>query len=87
MLVNLCVTLYKQRPCYYSHLLSTGPLLQERQSSKCPQAQPGIIHQESGRGCLSAAGQFHLSSLEALGLGSTHLSDLLLLRDNPGLTE
>ncbi|CAG08738.1 unnamed protein product, partial [Tetraodon nigroviridis] len=54
-----------------------GLLLQERRSNKCPQAQLGIIHQESGRGRLSAAGQFHLNSLEALGLASTHLSDLL----------
>lgn len=72
---------------YSSHLLATGPFLQESRSSKRPQAQPGIIHQESGRGRLCAAGQVHLNSLGGLGPGSTHLSELLLLRDNPGLTE
>lgn len=55
------------------HLVSTSPRLQERQSNKCPQAQPGIIHQESGRGRLSAAGQFHGNGLEAVGLASTRL--------------
>lgn len=71
--------------CLRSHLVCTG--LQERQSDKCSQAQPGKIHQESGRGCLSAAGPFHLNSLEGLGLASAQLSELLSLRDNPGLTK
>lgn len=65
-------------------LLSSGSILQ---SYKHPQAQPGIIHQESGRGRLSAAGQVDLNSQEGLGRCYTHLADLLSLRDNPGSAE
>lgn len=68
-------------------LLSSGPLLHARLSYKHPQAQPGINHLESGRGCLSAAGQVDLNREEGLGRCYTHLADLLSLRDNPGLAE